>query len=124
MATGTATLDFGAFPGSSHATVAVAGQAAIASGSLVEAWLRPVATQDQSADEHMVETIRVVAADIVPGTGFTIHGFNTSEIHEPLQPMRGATSAIAGALTDAPAVQLQRRGGLGTRLYGRWTVAW
>lgn len=65
--TGIATLDFGSFPGSSHAKVDVTGQAGILSGSLVEAWLKPAATADHSADEHLVDTIRVMASDIVAG---------------------------------------------------------
>lgn len=94
MATGTATIDFGAFPGATDTSLAVTGQAAIASGSLVEAWLRPAATADHTADEHMVEAIHVFAADIVAGTGFTIHGRCTTEF------------------------------GQSTRLYGTWSVAW
>lgn len=99
---GTATLDFGAFPGKSDASVAVTGQAAILAGSLVEAWIRPVATADHSADEHMVETFQVFAGNISVGTGFTIYGFNTSEV------------------TDRNPLTV----GLGTRIYGQWTVAW
>lgn len=95
---GTATLNFGAFPGASDASVAVTGQAGILTGSLVEAWIRPVATADHSADEHMVETLKVFAGNISAGTGFTIYGFNTSERNDPR--------------------------GQGTRLYGQWTVAW
>ena len=101
-AQGTATLDFGAFPGASDASVAVTGQAAIVAGSLVEAWLRPVDTADHTADEHMVESLKVFAAAIVAGTGFTIYGFNTSEINEQPPPQSGR----------------------GTRIYGTWTVAW
>jgi hypothetical protein len=99
MATGTTTVDFGAFPGASDASVVITGQAGILAGSLVEAWLRPVATVDHSADEHVHETIKVMAGNIVPGTGFTIYAANTNQINE------GAT-------------------GRGTRLYGLWTVAW
>lgn len=122
MATGTATLDFGAFPGKSDASVAVTGQAAIVAGSLVEAWIRPVATADHTADEHMLETIKVVAADIVAATGFTIYGFNTSQINEPVLPQLFnprigpvATRSDLGAVSG---------GGIGTRIYGQWTVAW
>lgn len=75
-AQGTADLDFGAFPGKSDASVAVTGQASIIAGSLVEAWIRPEATADHSADEHMLETLDIVARDIVAGTGFTIYGIN------------------------------------------------
>ena len=71
---GTATLDFGAFPGVTDATVAVTGQAAIVSGSLVGAWIRPVPTADHSIDEHRVEDLMVVADTIAAGTGFTIFG--------------------------------------------------
>ncbi len=104
-ATGTTTINFGTFPGASDASVVVTGQAAIVAGSLVEAWIRPEATADHTADEHMVETLKVIAGNIVAGTGFTIYGFNTNQINEPLFPYRGI-------------------GGIGTRLYGLFAVAW
>jgi len=125
--TGTAILDFGAFPGSSHASVAVTGQAAIVAGSIVKAWIRPVATADHTADEHMVETLKVFAADIVAGTGFTIHGFNTSELFEkpPNAYGQGGNKANSGTTyagngAGAPNDNYNR----GTRLYGQWTIAW
>lgn len=121
MATGTATLDFGAFPGKSDASVDVTGQAAIVSGSLVEAWIRPVATADHTADEHMLETIKVFAANIVAATGFTIYGFNTSQLNEPLEevsPGRFAAAATARGYVKPS------EGGMGTRIYGTWTIAW
>ena len=74
MATGTTTLDFGAAPGKSDASVAVTGQSAIVAGSLVESWLRLVATATHTADEHWVEEMDVSAGNIVAGTGFTIYG--------------------------------------------------
>lgn len=74
MATGVATLSFGAKPGTDTATVAVTGQTGIVSGSLVEAWIRPVDTSDHSVDEHRVEELQVVADTIVAGIGFTIFG--------------------------------------------------
>ncbi|MDQ3024109.1 MAG: hypothetical protein M3R04_06980 [bacterium] len=127
--TGTATLDFGAFPGSSHATIAVTGQAAIVAGSLVEAWIRPVATADHTADEHMVETLKVVASDIVAGTGFTIHGFNTNGQTEPVQLVPHNTSLVTASATTiniktAEPGRTGNLGGKGTMLYGQWTVAW
>ena len=76
-AQGTATVDFGAFPGKTDATVVVTGQAAIVSGSLVEAWIRPVATADHSADEHTLDQIEVVAGNIVAATGFTTYAVTT-----------------------------------------------
>jgi hypothetical protein len=72
--TGTTTLNFGAFPGKSDTSVDITGQTLIASGSLVEAWIRPVATAEHTADEHLVENLKVVAGNIVAGTGFTIYG--------------------------------------------------
>lgn len=77
MATqGTAVLDFGAFPGASDTAVTVTGQGAITGTSFVEAWLVPTATADHSADEHIVENIKVIAGNISAGTGFTIYGVN------------------------------------------------
>lgn len=123
-AQGTVELDFGAFPGKSDASIAVTGQASIVAGSLVEAWLRPVANSDRSADEHMLETVKVFAHSIVAGDGFTISGFNTSELNEPLAPFKGVTGTIAGGLGSPPRDQLPTQGGQGTRLYGKFTVAW
>lgn len=121
--TGTATLNFGAFPGASDASVAVTGQTGIVAGSLVEAWLRPEATADHTADEHMLETIKVFACEIVAGTGFTIRGFNTSEVNEPLTPGgegRAPITTVGAQSGDGGA----RIGGKGTRIYGAFSVAW
>jgi len=52
-AEGTATVDFGFFPGKSDAVVTVSAPG-IATTSLVEAWILPNTTTDHSADEHMV----------------------------------------------------------------------
>lgn len=125
---GTATIDFGAFPGASHATVVVTGQAAIVAGSVVQAWIRPVATADHSADEHMLETLKVHAANIVAGIGFTVNAFNAGTINEP---------DVAAVSRDAVSQQAARpggrgqqnaagsdKGGKGTRIYGQWTIAW
>ena len=77
MATGTATIDFGAFPGTSEASIAVTGQASIVAGSLVEAWRMPtVATADKTVDEQRIDRLSVYATDIVAGTGFTIRGYD------------------------------------------------
>lgn len=108
-ATGTATLDFGAFPGVSDASVDVTGQASIVAGSIVNAWIRPVASAGHTADEHMVETINIFAGNIVAATGFTIYGFNSSQVNEGRD--RG---------TDNTNLQT----GTGTRIYGTWTIAW
>lgn len=121
-ATGTAIVDFGAFPGGSDANVVVTGQAGILGSSLVEAWLFPAATGDHTADEHLVETIKVVAGGIIAGTGFVIYAVNTSQLNEPLETA-GASTFRSAATTvygyAAPSV-----GGQGTRIYGKWGVAW
>lgn len=75
-AQGTTTVDFGSFPGKSDTSVAVTGQGTILSGSLVEAWILPATTADHSVDEHLVETIQVIAGNVVASTGFTIYAKN------------------------------------------------
>jgi len=75
-AQGTAVVDFGAYPGASVATIAVAGQAAILTTSLAEAWIRPQdATAENSVDMHIMAFVlmSVGAANIVAATGFTIY---------------------------------------------------
>ena len=71
---GTATLDFGSFPGTSDATFVVTGQTAILAGSDMDAWIMPATTTDHSVDEHRIEKIIIMADTIVAGTGFTIFG--------------------------------------------------
>lgn len=94
-ATGTSTLDFGAFPGSNDNSVAVTGQTGILSTSLVEAWVLPKATTDHSVAEHYIDPPRVLAGEIVAGTGFTIRGFGSGE-----------------------------QSGEYPLIYGKWNVAW
>lgn len=95
---GTTSVDFGAFPGKSDASIAVTGQGSIVAGSIIGAWIRPVATADHTADEHWVETLEVFAGNIVAGTGFTIYARNTNQVSDV--------------------------GGVAPRIYGAWTVAW
>jgi len=133
-AQGTTTIDFGVFPGGSDTLIAVA-QPAILAGSLVEAWIWPVATADHSADEHMVETLKIFAANVVAGVGFTIYGFNSSEINEAADPVvpgdvsifTGSATAI-GVKNASPGrrnhIPNSARGGIGTRIYGVWAIAW
>lgn len=118
-AQGTATVDFGAFPGASDASVSVTGQAAILAAShLAEAWLIPVATPDHSADEHLVEKLRVVAGPITDGVGFTIYAFAPDGAAGgdalPLELARAGSGALKN---------YQPRGGAGMA-YGQWSVAW
>lgn len=73
-ATGTTTINFGAFPGATDTSKVITGQAGITAGSLVEAWIFPAATAEHTSDEHWVEKIQVTAGNVVAGVGFTIYG--------------------------------------------------
>jgi hypothetical protein len=106
MPTGTAVLNFGAFPGTSDASVAVTGQTAILAGSSVEAWVSLSASSDHSADEHLAETLSVIAGNITAGVGFTIYGLNTNQVAEP----HTARSRVSGAKEPM--------------LYGQFNVNW
>jgi hypothetical protein len=126
--TGTALLDFGAFPGATDASIAVTGQTGIVSGSLVECWVLPADTADHLSDEHLVEQLDVFADTIVAGTGFTIHGVIESTINEPavivpsgfvMQWGKATPSILNVAVGSIPDV-----GGNGMTLYGKWNIAW
>ena len=126
---GTVTLDFGAFPGASDASVTVTGQTGILSGSLVEAWLFPADTVDHLSDEHWVESIQVRAGNVVAGVGFTIYGWNTNNLFEPSPTPQDNLTTVAGSArggagntpNDTPPLTGT---GAATRLYGKWNVAW
>lgn len=109
-AQGTTTIDFGAFPGGYDASVTVTGQATILSGSLVEAWIAPVATADHTADEHRLESIAVMAGDVVAGTGFTIYARSTWE--RPVPPHPAGVQRVSHSGGDMP------------KVYGQFTVNW
>ena len=121
-ATGTTTIDFGAFPGASDASVAITGQTGILVGSIIEAWLVAQPTADHTADEHRVETISVTCGNIVAGTGFTIYAQNTSQINEPLTD--AGVSRFRSTTATTYGYAGRSIGGRGTRIYGTWTVAW
>jgi hypothetical protein len=128
--TGTTLVDFGAFPGASDASVTITGQTGILAGSLVEAWIFPATTVDHSADEHVFESIKVVAGNVVAGTGFTIYATNTATLFEPVATDNTSTGRPASATGQAFGPGVQDRaavyccGGLGTRLYGKFNVGW
>lgn len=77
---GSAVLNFGAFPGTDVASIAVVGQAGIIATSLVDAQLNISATSDHSEDEHAMlkgsQAIEVAVrrSSIVAGSGFMITG--------------------------------------------------
>lgn len=123
QASGTTTVNFGAFPGASDASATITGQAAIAAGSRVRAWIEVTATADHTADEHWLETIDVVAGNVAAGTGFTIYAKNTGTLSEPVGE-QWATQRGAGPGTGSNQPRPDMGGGKGTRLYGAFTVGW
>lgn len=70
MATGQTTVDFGT--GKTDVSVSVSSPT-IASGSLVEAWIFPATTSNNTHDAHWVEDLTVIAGSVVAGVGFTIY---------------------------------------------------
>jgi len=119
---GTTTIDFGAFPGGSDASVAITGQTGILADSIIQAWLVAQPTADHTADEHRVETISVTCGNIVVDTSFDIYAQNTSQLNEPLTDagmdrFRSTAATIYGNAGRSI-------GGQGTRIYGTWTVHW
>jgi hypothetical protein len=120
-AQGTTTINFGAFPGGSDASVAVAAPT-ITGTSLVEAWIFPAATADHTADEHIVESIKVFAGAVSNGVGFTIYAVNTSQLNEPLAP--AGVGNFRSAATTVYGNSLPSVGGIGTRIYGTWSIGW
>lgn len=110
-AQGITTVDFGAFPGNTDATVTITGQGSIAADSLVEAWIMPTATADHSADEHWLDAPHVMAGNVSAGVGFTIYA--RSKTHEQM-----ANDAINGNGRLKPSILND------DRFYGLYTVAW
>lgn len=120
---GSTTVDFGAFPGKSDTSVAITGQTSIAAGSKVKAYIMATATSDHSADEHWVESIDVMAGNIIAGTGFTIYAKNTNTLFEPsVESWANTRFPGPGAGPNQPRPNIG--GGAGTLLYGQFTVAW
>ena len=72
-AIGTAALDFTSTP-SDSTSVAVTGQATIASDSTCEAFFMRDTTADNGGDEHeeAATMVPLVCGDVIAGTGFTI----------------------------------------------------
>ena len=75
MAIGTTIIDFGAYPGSSEAQVAVTGQTEILSPNKAEAWITAEATADHTISDHPSAAALVALSCSIPtdGVGFTIY---------------------------------------------------
>jgi hypothetical protein len=122
-ASGQTTIDFGAFPGRSDASVDITGQTGFdAASNVAQAWLIGVDTDDHTADEHRVETISVAVGALSTGAGFTIYAQNNSQLNEQLgtagiDRFRSTAATVYGDTAESV-------GGQGTRIWGKWTVAW
>ena len=76
-ATGTATIDFGAYPGAQESSVAVTGQTSISATSKAEAWIMGDDTSsNHTASDHRYVPLFLALTCSTPtaGTGFTIYG--------------------------------------------------
>ncbi len=82
-ATGTAEIDFGAFPGSNEASVIVTGQATISATSKCEAWvMADDSTTDHTAADHRYFPLFAVLTCGTPtaATSFTIYARSTEKL--------------------------------------------
>ena len=73
---GTATLDFGAAPGTNVIVTAVTGQTTITATAKPKAWFTAEASADHNAYEHAVifpARIGLACGDIIDGVGFSIY---------------------------------------------------
>lgn len=82
-ATGTATIDFGASPGSNEASIAVTGQGTISATSKCEAWIMADdSTGDHTANDHRYVGLwlNLTCGTPTAATGFTIYGRSTEQL--------------------------------------------
>lgn len=85
MATGqgTATIDFGVFPGSNEASITVTGQTAILATSKAEAYVMgDDTTSDHTANDHryFASLMGLTCGNLSTGTGFTIYARSTEKL--------------------------------------------
>ena len=76
VTTGTATINFGAAPGTNIASLVITGQAAIGAASNIKVWFQGGSTADFNEYEHLFilpGSVSLVAGTIVNGVGFTIY---------------------------------------------------
>jgi len=126
LGSGTSIVNFGT-GGSSHTTLVVTGLPLVGASSLVYPWVKPEATLDHSADEHVAENLRVYAANIVAGTGFTLHAVAGTEVISTPTYLRQARFSGTGqdfGPGQAARNNLATQGGKAPLLFGRWSVGW
>jgi len=105
-ANGQTTVNFGAFPGTSEASVDVAGQTGLVVTSEVEGWVLPVDTATHTADENKIERIRVIGFWFVNDTLRLVAYDNASPAWKDVNYD-----------TKNPGAQAQR-------LYGEYNLGW
>ena len=77
MPSGSTTINFGSFPGTSRAFTDVSGQTGLVSTTRIEAFVLPITTATKTDDEHRSSEINVIGYYKVDGT-LTIEGYNSS----------------------------------------------
>lgn len=117
-AQGTATLDFGAFPGSSITNVDVVA-AGVISTSAVEAWIRPEATADHTDGDHVATPIRIVG-HYLSDNNIRIWGINENDVIPPLEPVPLVRDLATSAARPEAVVARQNS----PMLVGTYKVNW
>jgi hypothetical protein len=82
LATGTATIDFGAFPGANEASVVVS-DASVAALSLIEPFVMASdTTADHTAEDHKYLPLfaHFTAGDAIANTSFVLYGRSTEKL--------------------------------------------
>jgi hypothetical protein len=116
-AQGTATLDFGAFPGSNVTSVDVVATGVV-STSAVEAWIRPEATADHTDGDHVIAPMRVIG-HYLSDNNIRIWGVGINDVMPPLEPLTLNRSSSAAA---RPELQFGRQNS--PMLVGTYKVNW
>ena len=82
MDIGTATLEFGTYPGSNEASVVITGQDTILPTSSVEAWLMAEEAGDHSPNDASYAALLMAVTCGIPteGVGFTIYAVSTEKL--------------------------------------------
>lgn len=82
MATGSAVIDFGAYPGSNEASVVVSGQSSILATSSVEAWLMAEVQGTHTVNDATYASLLTAIVCSVPtaSTGFTIYARSVEKL--------------------------------------------
>ena len=80
--TGTATIDFGALPGSNEASVTVTGIGTIGASAKVEAFFMRSTSADHTVNDHSYAALftGLSCGDVVAATGFTIYARSAEKL--------------------------------------------